>query len=342
VSARLEYGARLLTTTVCRIALVGLVLVLGVMAYFPFAWDPPRTVANQATRNADGSLRFGEMNYARTTETPAWLEDAQTSGAIRIELEAEPQSLSQSAAVMILGSDYWTTNFCICQHGSDLVVWVRRPGSDINGGPPFTIGSVFQPQRRTSVAVTLQHGHLRIEVDGRARLSEQLPIDSLAVWSQGQIALGDEVNGGGPWRGQIRVAEVRTANHTVDYVLPGALSIPATYRYSPDHIEPFPPLGGIAWLTALLNLLSFIPLGLLVVLARDPPIRLIPATLLAAGLAVALGAGKFLFDGRHAAVLNIVAETAGALLGTLLAGLLRSAQHRPPAREPPRRGFRPY
>jgi Concanavalin A-like lectin/glucanases superfamily len=293
--------------------------VLVVVAYFPFAWSPPRTVANQAARNADDSLRFGEMNYARTVETPAWLEDARVSGVIRIKLEAEPQSLSQSASVMILGSDYWTTNFCICQDGSDLVVWVRRPGSDVNGGPPFTVGRVFQSQRWTSVTVTLQQGDLRIEVDGQTRLSEQLPVHSLGVWSQGQIALGDEVHGGGPWRGQIRVAEVRTARHTVDYVRPGALSIPATYRYLPDHIEPFPPLGGLAWLTALLDLLSFIPLGFLIVLARDPPIRLIPATLFAAGLAVALGAGKFFFEGRHTAVLNIFFEIIGAFLGVLLA-----------------------
>ena len=60
-------------TAVCRVALLGMVLVLIVIAYFPFAWDPPRTVRNEVTRSADGSLRFGEMNNARTPGTPAWL-----------------------------------------------------------------------------------------------------------------------------------------------------------------------------------------------------------------------------------------------------------------------------
>jgi len=259
------------------------------------------------------------MNDARTPATPAWLDHVRTSGMIQIQLQADPQSLQQSAAIMMLASDYWNTDFCIGQDHSDLVVWLRRPGSDANGAPPFTIAGVFQPKRWTSVNVMLQQGDLRIEVDGRTRLSEHLPIDSPPLWSQGRIALGDEVHGGGPWRGQIRLAQVRTKGDTVDYVRQGALSMPTRYLYFPDHIEPFPPLGLLAWITAFLDMLSFIPLGFLVVLARNPPMRPVVATLLGVGFAVALAAGKFLFDGRHTAVLNIVLEATGGLLGALLA-----------------------
>jgi hypothetical protein len=313
------------TTALCRVALAGMVLTLIVIAYFPFSWNPPGTVSNQVTRNTDGSLQFGEMNYARTPGAPAWLEDARTSSVIQIQLQANPQSLQQSASIMMLASDYWNTDFSIGQDRSDLLVWLRRPGSDVNGEPPFTIGGVFQSQRWTSVNVVLQHGDLRIEVDGNSRLSEHLPTDSLRVWSQGQIALGDEVNGGGPWRGQVRVAQVRTSGHTVDYVRPGELSIPASYLYLPDHVEPFPPDRG-QLLTAFLDMLSFIPMGFLVVLARRPPMRPVPATLLAAALAVALAAGKFLFHGRHTAGLNIAMEATGALLGVLLAWRLAHAK----------------
>lgn len=306
-----------------RVALVGMFLVLIVIAYFPFAWSPPRTVSNQVTRNADGSLRFGEMNNARTPGVPAWLEDARTSGVVQIRLRAEPQG-QQHAAIMALASDYWDTDFSIEQNHSNLLVWLRRPGSDANGGPPLDIGGVFQPQRWTSVSLMLQHGDLRVEVDGRTRLSQHLPTDSLRVWSHGQIALGDEVHGGGPWRGQIDLAQVRAPGHTVDYVRAGELSIPASYLYLPDHIEPFPP-GQVDWLTAFLDLLSFIPLGFLIVLARRPPMRPAPAALLVAAFAVGLAAGKFLFDGRHAGVLNIILETIGGLLGILLARRLARA-----------------
>ena len=123
---------------------------------------------------------------------------------------------------------------------------------------------------------------------------------------------------------------MHTAGHTVDYVRPGALPIPARFRYLPDHVEPFPPLGGLAWLTAFLDLLSFIPLGFLLVLARNRPLPPTLATLLAAALAVALAAGKFLFDGRHTAVLNIVLEAVGGLLGALLAWRLVHARRTTP------------
>ena len=310
------YGGAGVSTTACRVALLGMVLVLIDIAYFPFAWSPAR---NQVTRTAEGSLRFGQMNYARTSGTPAWLNDVRRSGRIRIQLEASPRSLRQNASMMMLASDYWDTDFAIGQDHSDLIVWLRRPGSDPNGDPPFVIRGVVQPQRWTSVDLIVLRGDLRVDVDGRTRLTEHLPADSLQGWGQGQIALGDEVQGGGPWQGQIRLARVRSPGYAVDYVRPGALSIPASYPYIPNHIEPFPPRDPKTWLTIFLHMLSFIPVGFLIVFVRRPPVRPVPAALLAAALAVVVAAGKFLFYGRHAAVAEIVAESTGGLLGAALA-----------------------
>ena len=317
---------------VCRVSLLGMVLLLIVIAYFPFAWSPPHTVRNQVTRSADGSLHFGEMNYARTPGTPAWLQEVRTSGTIQIQLQARPQSPRQDAAIMMLASDFWHNDFAIGQDHSDLQVWLRRPGSDISGDPPFVIPGVLQQQRWSSVEVILQGGDLRIDVDGRTRLTEHLPSDSPRVWSPGQIALGDEVHGGGPWQGQIRMAQVRTPGYDVDYIRPGALLIPASYLYLPDHIEPFPPMNRGQWLLAFLDMLSFIPAGFLIVLARRPPMRPVPATLLAASLAVALAAGKFLFNARHTSLTNIVMQTVGGLLGALLATWLAHARLRTASR----------
>ena len=314
-------------TAVCRVALLGMVLVLIVIAYFPFAWSPPRTVRNQVTRSADGSLRFGDMNNARTPGTPAWLQRVRTSGTIQIQLQAYPQSLRQDASIMMLASDYFHTDFAITQDQGDLVVYLRRPGSDVNGDPPFVIGRILRPKQWTSVTMMLQRGDLRIDVDGRTRLTEHLPADSTTTWSQGQIALGDEVHGGRPWQGQIRRAQVSTSGYTVDYIRPGGLSIPQSYLYHPDHILPFPPLNRGEWLDAFLDMLSFIPLGFLIVLARRPPVRPVPATLIAAALALLLSAGKFLFDGRHTSVADFVLQVAGGLLGALLASRFAHARH---------------
>jgi hypothetical protein len=328
MSRKRVYGRADSGAAVCRVLLLGLVLVLIVLAYFPFAWSPPRIVRNQVTRSADGSLQFGEMNYARTSGTPAWLGDARASGRIQIQLQAYPQSLQENAAIMMLASDFWHTDFAIGQDHSDLALWLRRPGSDINGGPPFVLHGVLQPQRWNTVDVILQRGALRIDVDGRTRLAEHLPGDSAQVWSPGQIALGDEVHGGGPWQGQIRLAQVRTPRYAVDYVHPRALLIPASYLYLPDHVEPFPPMNRGQWTRAFLDMLSFIPVGFLIVLSRRPSIRPIPATMLAVALALALAAGKFLFQGRHTSLANLVMETLGSLLGACLASWLTHASHR--------------
>jgi hypothetical protein len=117
-----------------------MVLVLIAIAYFPFAWSPSRTVRNQVTRGQDGSLRFGAMNYARTSATPPWLQEARASGAIQIQLQAAPQSLQQNALVMVLASDHWHADFAIGQYNSTLEVWLRRPGRTprVSRGSPLT------------------------------------------------------------------------------------------------------------------------------------------------------------------------------------------------------------
>jgi hypothetical protein len=76
------------------------------------------------------------------------------------------------------------------------------------------------------------------------------------------------VNGGGSWQGRIRTAEVRTSAGSVDYVAPGALTVPASYVLLPDHVTPFPPPTPTEWLVLLIHFVSFMPLGYLLVTSR--------------------------------------------------------------------------
>jgi VanZ family protein len=305
-------------------ALLGLTTLLVVSAYFPFDWDPPRLVQGDVTRTADGSLRFGEMNAARTRGEPSWLGAVRRSGVIRVHLEIDPRASQHEpqASIMMLASDFWHSDFAIGQNRSALIVWLRRPGSDDNGDPPFVVEGVLTPQRWHSVDVTLRRHGIRIGVDGTVRLTAPVPADSARNWGAGQIVLGNEVHGGRPWEGSIRHAEVVAPGADVDYARPGALWIPRHYLYLPDHVAPFPPPNTKEWLILLLHLLSFIPVGFLIAIARRPPIRPIPATLIATGFAVVLAAGKFLFHARHTAVADIALQAAGALLGALLALLV--------------------
>lgn len=321
------HGGAVAATAVCRAALLCVVLMLIVIAYFPFTWSPPRTVRNQVTRGEYGALRFGGMNDARTSAPPGWLPEVRASGTIDIQLQAAPQSLQQNALIMVLGSDYWHTDFAIGQYHSDLEIWLLRPGTDTRGVPGFTVHAVLQPRQWTSVEVALQHGDLRISVRGRTSVTGRLPADFARAWSPGQLALGDEVHGGNPWHGEIRIVRVLTLGYAVDYVRPGALSIPQSYLYLPDHIEPFPPATRKQWLLAFLDMLSFIPLGFLIVPSRRPPVRPAAATLVTVALAVTLAAGKFLFHARHTSVANVLMQAAGGLLGAWLASRLVRARH---------------
>ena len=57
---------------------------------------------------------------------------------------------------MMLASNFFVTDFAIVQDHSDLLVYLRRPGSDANGGPPFAVDGHLQSQRWNSVDVMLQ------------------------------------------------------------------------------------------------------------------------------------------------------------------------------------------
>lgn len=66
-------------------------------------------------------------------------------------------------------------------------------------------------------------------------------------------------------------------------------------------------------------MLSFVPVGFLIVVARKPPVHPILASAIGAALAVLLAAGKFLFHARHKSLAIVVVEAVGAMLGALLA-----------------------
>jgi hypothetical protein len=318
----------------CRAALAVVIALLVVLAYYPFTWDPPHSVHNQVTRTGSGALRFGTSNKAATLATPGWLPVVRRSGEVQIRLDADPRSARQHAPMMMLGSDFWHVDFAIAQERSDLDVWLRRPGSRVNGAPPFVIPGVIRPGQWISVDVAVRGGRLSISVAGRARLTGRVPAGGLQGWAPGRVALGGDVQDSFPWQGQIRVAEVRTPGYTADYLRPGALSIPASYLLVPGHIEPFPPVNARQWLLALVDLLTFIPAGFLIAWSRRPPIRPVPATLLAAAFAVLLAAGKFLFSARHTSLANVLGQAIGALLGALLAWWLARNRTRRPGSPP--------
>ena len=94
--------------------------------------------------------------------------------------------------------------------------------------------------------------------------------------------------------------------------------MPSSYFYFPDHIAPFPPPYASEWVTLVFHLLSFIPVGLLIMWTRRPPVRVLSATIMAFGIAAVFALGKFLFDGRHTSAADLVMQLLGGLIGAML------------------------
>ena len=156
---------------------------------------------------------------------------------------------------------------------------------------------------------------------GSPSTSQRIPRGSGA---HGQIVLGDEVHGGlsvagqdPPCRRCVQRApwSITSARALCRFLR--ALPLPAGPRPS----FPYPRVSSSGW-TIFLDMLSFIPVGFLIVWARRPPWRPVPATVLAAVLAVVLAGGKPLFHGRHVSVAAVVMEIFGASIGALLASRL--------------------
>jgi VanZ family protein len=305
------------------LGLVTFLAAVVVVSYYPFAWDPPRWVRNDVERTSNGSLVFGNHNFAQSEGTPAWLSSARRGG-LTLGLEVKPEPAGEEpAAMMMLAQNFANTDFAVAQEGSDLLIWLRRPGSSANGDPPFRVEDSVPPGQWTTLTINVSR-ELRVQVNGREALREPLPPDALTDWGGGVIVLGDEVHGGGPWRGEIRRAEISTADGRVDYVGPGALRVPESYRYAPEHVEPFPPRSGTQWVMLVAHSLPFLVICLLLVLVRRPPLRPHVAMAVTVGLALLLSAGKFFFQGRHASVGDLLFAAAGAAAGAGIGALIAS------------------
>src|SRR5215470_16692454 len=86
-----------------------------------------------------------------------------------------PAVAPPQASIMMLASDFWHTDFAVGQDHSDLLVWLRRPGSDANGNPAYTVAGALRAGRWSRVEVTVHRDALRIDVNGTRRLTERLP-----------------------------------------------------------------------------------------------------------------------------------------------------------------------
>jgi hypothetical protein len=299
------------------LVLLALVVLEFAVALFPFRFEP-RSFTNDV-HYADGVLVTGAENRATTVGPAAWTASAIATGRFRIDLEVRSASVDQNgpARILTVSESFERNDVTIAQDGADLVVLLRRPGSYQSGEPRFVVGDVFGNRGWRTVQVDVD-GEIQIAVDGVTRLREHLPAGGLSTWDPAYpLSVGDGLEEGRAWAGEIRRAAVGTAAVTVDYARPGALDVPAEIANDNEREwQPSRPGSAADIGVGVLHLLLFVPIGIgLRMVLRRRPLPLVVVLFVACGLATAIQFTKTLFDERHPAVVDILWFGGGALLG---------------------------
>lgn len=320
-------------------AAVAVVLVLAGTAFYPFDLDLPGPRSNGADRTAAG-MSFAAPSEAVTASAPAWLRAAIGGADVDVHLEARPSVTHQvgPARLLALAADHEDGSLAIAHYERDLIVRVRRHGSDAVGEPPVRVPGVFTAGRWVSIDVHRRGQRMQVVVDGAVRGEISLGASGLRAWDpEHRLSLGNDPAGDRQWVGDLRAATVTVAGTRWDYVHDDLLQVPRTTWYLPERIRsPLAPgSGGAA--AAVGHLVSFVPLGGLLALTVRARRSAAPAAATGAAIATLLAVGKVAFAGRHPSLVDVAAQAAGATLGVLSvrAVTVLRAPHAARARRPP-------
>ena len=300
------------------------------LSFHPFQLDPPGPRSNGIVRRADGLLDFPEPGIARTSRPPSFLADAIRTSALEVELDLRSAEADQwgPARILTISRDHWQSNLTIGQQGADLVVRLRRPGSTSWGGPIFEVPRVFAERRWRHLRLAIEDDRIEIRVDDRLEAETALPEGTLKTWDPDhRLALGDEVIGGRPWRGELRRARVHVAGRVVDLLEASEIETPAQYWYWPKRLRRSQRWRREELIPGAWHLVSLIPLGFAVARLWRGSRPLLAAGGASLGLSLLLLGGKIVLSGRHPYVYDVVAQTCGGFLGGWLA-LGRSGRRR--------------
>lgn len=309
--------------------LVAALVALVVASWYPFRpelpWEPRTAPAVTPT----GEVRFDGSSVLVSPPDVDWVADAAATGTLRIAFDARTDDGDQSgpARLLSVSRDTLAADLMVGQDGDDLVVRVRRSGSDPSGDPAFRVADVFAPSTLGEwrhVVVDLRGGRVVVELDGETVLDE--PADPGGWDPAYRFSLGDEATGRRAWVGELRDVEVTTPAHQVDVLASGSLDGGSgivwrdrvRYLTSLDSHDPFA--------LTVVRFLVFVPVGL----ALGLLLRRRWAVVGVVVISVALMAGKLFVAGRHPRLGDALVCVVGGLAGLALAARGERAQA-PPA-----------
>jgi hypothetical protein len=313
---------------VAAAAVLAAYAVASLFPFQPLRFGIPHPVDNAAQWLPDGGLRFPAPGAARSAGAPEWLPAV--ISAERFDLSLRLRSLAPRqdgpARIFTVSSGPYLRDLTVGQEGGDLILRLRTPATDLNGimpdGAPVASlpGALATPDWR-DLDLAITPGRLRIDLDGTPRVDLALPQDALSTWDPDfHLALGNELTNDRPWLGEIARAVVATPEGAIDYAQRGALFLPPRFWVSigPSTLVPF---GEGDLSDVLLNLLGYLPLGLLLGLSarRSGSARLIAVVFLVSASFEML---QF-FVPRHPSSTDLLLNTLGGGFGVVLGQRLR-------------------
>ena len=320
---------------------ISVVFLFWIIGFYPFHFHPPsqfhmtadgkriqyatiQVVENiYAGLSADG-LHFPAPGIAFLPEPPFWLSEAIEASSINVELTVRPAHPLQygPARIFTISKDIRERNLTVGQEGSDLIIRVRTPDTDLNGIPPYRVKDVFRSPGTSTINMRIGRETMSVRVNGREVLSAALPQEAFSGWSPNyRIAFGNELTFDRPWIGDIYKATVSLHDKTISYALPGALSVPDPYRFEYTKnidLNPFPAVSFSrlnSYKDWAINFFGFSALGLLIVYLRRRPSSVLAATLLCAALSLSIESGQLFFVERSPSSADLLLNTLGGSFG---------------------------
>lgn len=306
-------------------------VVAGYLWFGLSTWRAEAYFTNRVERGPDHALIFPAPSIATTLDPPSWLDAAIDAADFQLTIDMQSQSTAQQgpARIVSLSRDTIVRNFTLGQEGADLVIRWRRSADTVNGTPAFFVRRLFTDGERHAILVVAKGRLLQVYADGQKRIDVTFAENPFAHWARDfPLVFGNEVTFDRPWRGDILRAVVRVNGMEYDYLLPGSVVMPSTYipgigAHRPIQAVPFmhewySPAMLRDW---ALNLLGFVPLGMLLIGLFPRTVTVMRATLMGFSLSLAIEAAQWFFPWRVTSVDDLTLNTLGAMLG---AGLARA------------------
>lgn len=307
-----------------------LVLIYLVAGTYPFklALLPFGQLDNGALLTPETGLNFPSPGIAYTEQGPAWLSHAIAVSDFELSLEVRATDREQygPARIFTLSLNSYFRNLTLGHQGSSLSVRVRTAETNLNGRPDYWIKRVFADPGWHQINIRITEHVLEIRVDRDTLVIAPMPYRPLQVWdSSYRLALGNELSGDRPWRGDIRKAVVRVGDKAFDYLASDSLHIPDKFSVERARVSQIAPITNHQFNRAIavdwaLNFLGFVPFGWLLGMLRRPRPAILLATLFAAGISTTIETSQLLFlVDRSPSTEDLILNTLGGALGAWIA-----------------------